>query len=298
MGISASELSDTFAGVVESVGKSVVRVEGRHRRPVSGVVWSANRVVTVAHGLEGASHVMVGATDVTLKATVKGVDPTTDLALLEVEGTLPVATFDDGAAAKVGHFALLLARPGETVRATSGILSAIGKKPWRSARGGEIDRWLEADAPHQPGFSGGPLVNLAGHVLGVTTTALVKNTSLTIPTATVRRVVAQLEAHGRVRQSYLGLSMQPVQLPEAVRTVTDEEIGLLITGVDADGPAAKAGLQYGDTLLHLGDDSVKTLADLYAYIRTDRVGQQVPVKYFRQGKVEYAQVTLGAKERE
>ena len=97
------------------------------------------------------------------------------------------------------------------------------------------------------------------------------------------------------RQSHLGLSMQPVQLPEAVRTITDEEIGLQVIGVEVGGPAEKAGILYGDTVLHLGDDSVKTLADLYAYLKSDRVGQTTTVKLYRSGKVERVQVVLGAK---
>lgn len=296
MGISAAELSEALSSVVETTGKSVVRVEGSRRRPVSGIAWSKTQVITVAHGLEGDQTVMLSNGDATFKATVKGVDQTTDIALLElVDGELPAASFNDGESVKVGQLSLLLARPGETVRATSGIVSAVGRKPWRSVRGGEIDRWLEADAPHQPGFSGGALVGIDGRVLGMTSTALAQRTSLTIPTTTLKKVVAQLQSHGRVRQSHLGLSLQPVQLPDAVRTITDEEIGLLVLGVEAGGPAEKAGVFYGDTVLHLGDDSVKTLHDLYSYLRADRVGQTVPVKLYRNGKVEHVQVVLGAK---
>jgi serine protease Do len=108
-------------------------------------------------------------------------------------------------------------------------------------------------------------------------------------------VVTQLEAHGRVRRSYLGLTLQPVQLPSDVRVTTGEEIGLLVTAIEKDGPAQKAGLQYGDTVLHLGDDSVKTLHDFYSYLRADHADQQVPVKFFRNGQVSTSQVTLGGR---
>src|SRR5437879_808739 len=98
-----------FSAVVESVGKSVVRVEGRHRRPGSGVVWAPNRVVTVAHALRGEDEVVVGLEGAEHKAKVKGRDPTTDLALLEVDAALTVGSFDDGADAKVGQSVALLA---------------------------------------------------------------------------------------------------------------------------------------------------------------------------------------------
>lgn len=294
MAISATELSEALSKIVESTGKSVVRVHAG-RRPFSGIAWSDTEVVTALHGLHHEQvTVTVGGAE--RKARLKGSDPSTDLALLEVEGGgLTAASFDDGATAKVGHLVLKLARPGETVRASSGIIGAQGNKPWRSHRGGEIDRYLESDAPHQPGFSGGPLVALDGKVLGMTTTGLLRGTSLAIPTPTLKRVVAQLQQHGKVRQSYLGLSMQPLQLPDDVKAATGEEVGLVVVAVEKGGPAEQAGLVYGDTILHLGDASVKTLEDLYAFLRADHVGQQVPVKVFRQGQVQTVQLTLGAK---
>src|SRR5262249_35039437 len=147
---------------------------------------------------------VTGADGATLKARVKGVDAGTDVALLEVDGTLSAARFGDGAGLKVGHTVLRLGRPGETVRATFGIVSALGSKSFQSHLGGTVDRYLEADAEHRPGFSGGPLVAMDGAVLGVTSMALVRNVPLTIPYATLQRVVASLEQHGRMRRSYLG----------------------------------------------------------------------------------------------
>jgi S1-C subfamily serine protease len=297
MSVSIAALSQAFTTIVETTGQSVVRVEGGRRRPTSGVVWAPNQVVTVAHGLEQDELIVAGQGG-ELKANVKGRDHSTDLALLEIEGTLPVATFDDGASLKVGTVVLRVGRPGETVRATSGIISALGSRPFRAGRGGgEIARFIESDAGHRPGFSGGPLVDGEGRVVGLTSSALLRGTSLTIPTATVRRVVEQLAQYGQVRQSHLGLQLQPVQLPEPVRQATNEELGLLVVSVEQGGPAELAGVAYGDTVLHLGDDTVKTLDDLYAWLRADHVGAQVPVRLFRNGQVITVQLTVGAKTR-
>ncbi|MBX7101807.1 MAG: trypsin-like peptidase domain-containing protein [Myxococcaceae bacterium] len=295
MGIDLRQLSQALADVVARAGRSVVRVEGGRRRAGSGVVLSPQRVITAAHVLRG-DQVSVGLEGEVRSAKVKGVDPTTDLALLEVDGApLTPATFSDGAALTVGQLALQLGRPGETVRATSGIISVRGRQKVRLAQGGELDFWLEADAPHQPGFSGGALLDAGGEVVGLVTTALVRGTSVAIPTVTLQRVAAQLEAHGKPRQSWLGATLQPLTLPGDVQASTGEELGLLVAAVAPGGPAEQSGLRYGDTVLHLGDDTVKTLDDLYAYLRADHVGQTVPVTLYRQGRVEKVQVTLGAR---
>jgi S1-C subfamily serine protease len=292
--VTISDVSQSLANVVENTGKSVVRVEGGARRSVTGVVWSPKQIVTVARGVRGEEALVV-IDGQELKAKVKGRDETTDVALLELEQPLPPATFDDGAGLKVGQIVVRLGRPGETVRATSGIVSTVGKKSFKSERGGEVDFFLDTDAPHQPGFSGGPLVDLEGRVLGLMTSGVLRGEEIALPTRTLRRVVANLEKHGRVRRSYLGVVMQPVRLPTDVQQTTGEEIGLLVTDVAKDGPAEKGGIKYGDTVLHLGDDSVRTLQDLYDYLRADHVDQQVPVKLFRDGQVLTQQVTLGAK---
>jgi S1-C subfamily serine protease len=294
MPVPAIELSEALSSVVEAVGRSVVRVEGGRRHPTSGLVVSPNRVVTVARGLF-RDEVTVGVEGVEHRAKVKGRDLTTDLALLELDAALPAVELTEAVELKVGQLVLKLARPGQTVRATSGILSAVGKSPWKTMSGGTVDRYLESDAPHHPGFSGGPLVAVDGRVLGLTSTGLLKGASLTVPAATVKRIIQQLEQHGRVRRSYLGLEMQPVRLPDDVRQTTGEEVGLIVMQVEKDGPADKAGIRYGDTLLHLGDESVKTLDDLTSYLRSDHVGEQVPATIWRQGRVETMQVTLGAR---
>lgn len=288
MPIAITDLSETLSSVVQSTGQSVVRVEDRRGRVVTGIVWSSKQIITVARPIDGAK-LTVTVDGKEVEATYKGHDGATNLALLELAEPLTPASFDEGDTLKVGQLVLRLARPGETIRATSGILSAVAHKAFQTRRGGSIDLCVETDAPMNEGFEGGPLVDLQGRVIGL------NSGSITVPTKTLRRVVASLEQHGKVRRSYLGVSLQPVQLPEPVRASTGEEIGLLVTAVEKDGPAEKAGIQYGDTVLHLGDDTVKTLQDLYAYLRADHADQQVPVKVFRNGQVVTQQVTLGGR---
>jgi S1-C subfamily serine protease len=292
------DLSNSLEAVVASAGAGVVRVEGGRGRPASGIVWDDRRVVTVARAAR-EDRTILGIGDATLSARVQGRDPRSDLALLEVDASLasigarPIAR-EVGRVA-VGQLALRLARPGRTVQATLGVVSALGESPYTSAGGGEIDRYLASDAEHRPGFSGGALVSATGALLGLTSTALVRGRSANVPIATLERVVAQLAAHGKVRESYLGVLLRPTRLPSSVIDATGEHVGLFVLDVDAKGPAATSGLRYGDTVLHLGDDTVRTVDDVWRFLRADRVGQSVPVKVWRDGRLETFAVTLGAR---
>jgi hypothetical protein len=157
MPVSITDLSDALSTIVENTGKSVVRVDGGRRRSVSGVVWSPKQVVTVAHGVQQEA-VTVSIGDQEYAARVKGRDESTDLALLELDEALPPATFDDGAAIKVGQLVLRLARPGETVRATSGILNYALNSPEPTvivATEPNIIHQMQKAAPHK-NFIGAP----------------------------------------------------------------------------------------------------------------------------------------------
>jgi S1-C subfamily serine protease len=293
MANAAKEFSEGLARAVETAGSGVVRVEGGRRRPASGVVWAPGVVVTVDHAVGDGSDLKVDFGDgVARPATVAGRDASRDLAVLKAEGGVPLQ-WAELEGAKVGHLVLALGRPGKTVRATSGIISALSAGPWNVPGGAEVDRYLESDAPHSPGFSGGPLIDLDGRALGLNTSGLVRGLSIAIPFATVKKVVEQLLARGAVDRGYLGLSSQPVRLPEAVRTQTGEEVGLLVLGVEKDGPADKAGIVYGDTVLRLGPDHLRELGDLQAFLRAGHVGETVPVKLLRSGQVVDVSLTLG-----
>lgn len=292
MSMTLQNVSEALSTLVETVGRSVVRVEGGGR-PASGIVFGPRAVVTLFRGERTAVEVVVEGRSI--KGTVKGVDEATGLALVTLEEELPVVELDDGGGAKVGQLVLRLGRPGETVRATSGIISALGRRPVRLGAT-EFDRWLETDAPVRPGFAGGPVVSVAGAVLGLTAAGPGRGAGVvTIPTPTVRRVVASLEAHGRVRRSHLGVSLQPTSLPEAVRALTGDEVGLIVTAVEPGGPAERAGVAFGDTVLHLGDDSVRTLDDLMDWLRVDRGGVTTKIRLFRAGQVLELPVVLGAR---
>jgi S1-C subfamily serine protease len=297
------DLSDALAATVEIAGSSVVRVEARRRLPASGIVWSSDGVIVTAHHIiERDENISIGlpdaSSDQSVPVTLVGRDPTTDLAVLRVASSgvqassLTPTTWAEPESLKVGHLVLALGRPGRTAQATLGIVSALGES-WRTPAGGRVDAYLQTDLVMYPGFSGGPLVDVSGQVLGLNSSALLRGISVTVPTPTLRRVVETLLAHGHVRRGYLGVGAQAVRLPEALKEHVGQETGLLLISVEADGPAGRGGLLLGDTIVALEGQPVRHMDDLLALLSSDQVGVTVPVRIVRGGQVQEVAVTIG-----
>ena len=288
-------LSDGLAAAVETAGQSIVRVDARDRMPATGIVWSDDGLIVTAHHIvQRDEEITVGLPDGTnVAASLVGRDPTTDIALLRVESSdLLAADWVDASDLKVGNLVLALGRPGRTVQATLGVVSALGDA-WRTGAGGAIDRYLQTDVVMYPGFSGGPLVDVTGRVAGLNSSALARGVSVALPAATVRRVVETLLAHGKVRRGYLGVSTQRVRLPANLVEELGQETGLLIGAVVPDSPAESSGLFLGDTIVAVAGEPVRHHDDLLAKLSGDRVGQAVPLRIVRGGQVIDVPVTVG-----
>lgn len=288
-------LSDDLAATVQAASPAIVRVEGRRRVPATGVVWSADGLIVTAHHVVSRDeHIAVGLPDGSVRpAALVGRDPSIDLAVLRVEGGgLTPARWASGDGLGVGQLVLALGRPGRSVQATLGVVSALGES-WRTPAGGQIDRYLQTDVVMYPGFSGGPLVGASGEALGLNTSALLRGVSVTIPAATVRAVAETLLAHGRIRRGYLGVGAQPVRLPDTLAGQIGQETGLLIASVEPGSPAESGGLMLGDTIVALDGHTVRHMDDLLALLGGDRVGKAVPVRIVRGGQVQDVTVTIG-----
>ena len=291
------ELSAAAAAAVESAGPAVVRVEARRRGPSSGIAWSPEGVIVAAHhNVEWDEDVTIGLHDGTMaRASVAGRDPTTDIAVLRASSGLPAGPEWAADATKVGHLVLALTRPGRTVRASLGIVHALGDE-WRTSAGGRVDRYLQTDIDVSPGFSGGLLVDLAGRALGMTNAGLVRGASLALPPATLRRVVESLLAHGQVRRGFLGIATIPVRLPAGVEKAAGQPGGLLVTSVQEDTGAGRAGLLLGDVLVAVDGHGLSSPGDLLPFLEEDRIGTAVPVRIVRAGELRDVTVTVGARE--
>ena len=287
-------MSNELAKMVELAGPAMVRVEGRRRMPASGIVWSKDGVIVTAHHvLERDDRLRVGfGGEEKVEAQLVGRDPSTDLAVLKADqkGLTP-ADWAELEGLKVGHLVLALGRPGRTVQATLGIVSALGTN-WRTAAGGMVDRYLQTDVVMYPGFSGGALVDVEGKVLGLNTSAL-GGVSLTIPTSTVRRVTQALLTDGKVRRGYLGVGVQPVRLPEALVEDLGQETGLILVSVEPGSPADKGGLTLGDSLLSLDGNPLRRLDELLDLLSHDLVGREVALRILRAGEAREVKVKIG-----
>ena len=291
-------LSNDLAATVETAARSIVRVEGRRRQPASGIVWSADGVIVTAHHVvERDENIRIGLPDGSkVAATLVGRDPTTDIAVLRVQaGDLTPASWAEADSMRVGHLVVAAGRPEDSVQATLGILSSLDSG-WRTVAGGLIDSYVQTDVVMYPGFSGGALVSAAGPFLGMNTSALLRGVSITIPAATLRRVAETLQAHGKVKRGFLGVSAQPVRLPQSIADSAGQETGLLLVSVEPGSPAEAGSLLLGDTLIGLDGEKVRHMDDLMGLLSGDRVGKSVEARVLRGGQIQTLQVTVAERE--
>jgi S1-C subfamily serine protease len=291
------ELSSAVANAVRRAASAVVRVDGGRRRSSSGVVWSADgAVVTAAHGLDRGDDVELGLpSGDTVAARVVGRDPSTDLAVLRTEARpVEAASLEDAPPPEVGSLVAVVTRPGRGPRASLGLVARVGDA-WRTAAGGRVERYLELDVGLQPGFSGGLVVDLAGRPLGLASAGLVRGAPLAVPPATLRRVVSSVLAHGGVRRGYLGVASLPVQLPRGLTQATGQGAALLLTAVEEESPAGRAGLALGDLLLALDGAPLSDTSDLWPALEEERIGKPVRVRLARGGAAQELELVVGVR---
>ena len=275
-------LSNDIAATVERVASGVVAVEGRARIGSSGFFIRPDLILTADHALESDEIEIVRANGETESAVIAGRDPSTDLALLRVENAGVPLEFASPDALRVGAIVLAVARDDDgDLAATMGVISAVGDA-WRTWHGGEIDRFVRPDLSLYPRFSGSPLVDVTGRVIGLNTGGLSRRQTLTVPAATIERVVdALLTRGGRIPRGYLGVALQGVQG------------GVIVLGVEPNSPADKGGLIVGDIITAIGGKTAEDADDVHAQLGSGTVGKQLEIGVRRGGTPHGVQVTVG-----
>lgn len=276
-----TELSKGLVSAVEAGSIGTILVDARKRYPASGIAYTDDLILTADHVVTREEDIKVILSDGKQhKATLVGRDPGSDLAVLRLAEKVlqPAKTSDD---VKVGQLVLALGRPSETgVQASWGIVTAISG-PAHTHRGGLLDEYIQSETTPYPGFSGGPLINTDGEVLGLNTSGLTRGSSLTIPVKVAWQIADALAKHGTVKRGYLGVRTQPVAN------------GLLVLWLEEGGPAEKGGLLVGDILVAVGEQSVSDPDDLFAALNRDTVGKLTSIEILRGGKPETVNVTIG-----
>lgn len=298
--------SDDLANAVERAGRSVVTVSARPRQAATGILWRTAQGETI---VLTADHVVEREDDVTItlpdgretKAQLIGRDPSTDLAALRLANAdlgTTAAPAETAGGARVGNLVLAVGRPSPSgLRASMGVVSLVDG-PRRSWHGAEVEGILHLDLTLYPGFSGGPLIDLNGRVVGLNSSRLTRDPSTALPVAILNRVVESLLTHGRIRRGYLGVGTQQVPLPAALaqKAGLTQEIALLVVSVEAQSPAEQGGVILGDLLITLGGQPVTDAETLRAQLGAERVGQPLAVKVIRGGEPKDLNITVGERQ--
>ena len=293
-------ISSEFAAAAKKAGGSVVAVHARRWMPTSGIEWKKGVVVTVHHGVQRDDIKVLLDGGRTVSAKLAGRDPSTDIAVLRIEeGSSGAPQLGDSTSLRLGHLVLALGRTrrGDLV-ASSGIIGGISGE-WRNRRGGQLDQHIRLDLALYPGFSGGPLLNAKGEVVGINTRGLGHGRAVTVPVATVNRIVEELLEKGHIARPYLGIAMQPVEVPENMRSKlpTQTRVGLLVIHVENGAPAEKAGVLLGDVLFEVGGKTVEHVDAIQDSLSTAKIGDVLQVKVIRAGEIKPVSITLGERAR-
>ena len=258
-------------------------------------------LLTNYHIVENAVDVVVTALNEDYKAKVIGTDPRTDLALLKVEAKgLPFAVLGDSGQLKVGEWVLAIGNPyGLEHTVTSGIVSAKGRQLGLGGNVPEYQDFIQTDAAINRGNSGGPLVNMKGEVVGITSNIFSPSggsigLGFAIPSNMARKVVTQLKEKGRVIRGRIGVSIKPTPLTEEDKDAfkLEDKNGALVIGVEKGSPAERAGLQQYDVVVEVNGEKVKDSNDLKLKIANIEPGKKVDIKVVRDGKEQTFTVTV------
>jgi S1-C subfamily serine protease len=299
--------SRTVSDVAERIGPTVVGLHtaqnGRRAGSGSGVILAPDGLIlTNSHVVGSGARMAVTTADGRhLNARVIGNDPDTDLALVRVEEdvTLPAAQLGDSKGLKRGHVVIAIGNPlGFESTVTAGVVSALGRS-LRARSGRLIDDVVQTDAALNPGNSGGPLVSSRGEVVGINTAIILGTQGIcfAIASNTAKFVLGELVRHGRVRRAYIGIAAAHTALPRRVRLVAGiaQDSAVMISNVEKDSPAERAGLAAGDIIVSLDGSPVTGADDLIRLLTGEKIGREVTLDVLRRS--ERRTVSLTAEER-
>ncbi len=288
-------LSNELATVTERAAASIVAVRGRRGIGSSGIAWRDNLIVTSSEGIRVEEGIKVLLPDGrTAAARLRGRDSGTDLAVLETDaaGLRSLESTGD-ATLKVGQLALAVGRTANTGPIASfGIVSGVSGE-WKSWRGGKLNPFVRLDISVYPTLSGGAAVDAGGNLIGLISTGLSRSSVFAVTSATIHRVAGKLIEQGYISHGFLGVALQPVALPPAMKEKLQQDTGIMLLGIEPEGPGAVSGLILGDVLVAAGGQSLPGPEALAELLERTPAGQTVKFQVLRAGIVQDLDVRIG-----
>ena len=290
-------LSNALAQATDRAAAHTVAVHTEARGSSSGVVWRNGVIVTAEHALRRDEEIQITLPDGrVVAAALAGRDSSTDLAVLKcAEAASPVTETADVSSIKPGCLALVVGR----TRA-SGPVAALGavslvapeRRTWTGAT---FSPYVRLDVGLQPTAVGGAVIDAHGRVIGIATPRFAHFGAIAVPAPTVNRVVDTLLQKGRIPRGYLGVGLQPVRLPDALRHALQrtEKAAAIVLDVEPEGPAHKAGIVIGDIFVAFAGHAVTRLEDIHAQLAAESIGKSLPVKFVRGGALQEASIVVG-----
>ncbi len=280
-------LSDATAELVRKLAPSIVNVSSMMTRGTGVVLSSDGYIVTCHHVLGRSASVKAGSGGKTFEARTVGADPYSDLALLKAEQKdLEPLEIGDSDKLSPGQFVLALANPfNRQPTVTTGIITSIGAT-LRGWRGTAMENVIATDAKLNPGFSGGPLVDASGKMIGINT-AYVWSRGIAIPVNKVKTVTDRLMSGGMIKRAYLGIVSHTIPIPQetASQTHLNQDAGVMVFSVEPGSPAKKAGLALGDVIVKFNNQPVANFYDLPQLLTENVAGKKIALSILRGEKL-------------
>jgi S1-C subfamily serine protease len=286
-----TQFSNALATRAEAAKSAIVAVRLRHERHITGVVWRPDLVVASEQSLpQRDDFEVVAAGGSVVAAKMAGRDPATNIAVLRLAGSIASPSIAAGEA-RTGAVALAIGADGTGgASARLGLVNLAGAE-WHSSRGGLIDRRIVLDVRLGRREEGGPVLDAAGAYLGMSTFGP-RGQVIAIPTATIERIVPLLLKDGRIARGWLGVALQAVAVPDALRESADQSSGLMVMSVVENGPAAQAGILAGDIILSVDGTSTRRFRNIAKHFGSDSIGRKADVRLIRSGAVMTVQTTI------
>jgi S1-C subfamily serine protease len=293
------QFSKDISDVVKTAANSIVAVDGRSGHTSSGIVWRRDTIITAAHAVRHENNIGIIAAPggKPLTARLLGRDRGTDIAVLKLDREIEAQPAQFGSEPlSVGEVTVAIGRTRRgNIVASSGIISGLMGE-WQVTRT-RIDQFIRPDLNLYSGFSGGALLSSTGSSIGLNTSGLLRGKSITIPSSTVTRIAEEISAAGHVARPYIGLVMQPVQIPESLqkKAGVTNSAGLLVMHVESAGAAEQAGVLLGDVLVGMDGRAFTDLEDMSDVLAKKHPGQEVQTSLIRGGQSVQLTVRVGTR---